>query len=195
MDAREAREHLEMVDRILTRAEPPRAWRPYPRVLVLIGIAAALLDVGAQLQLQGKSAAVTLAGIALMLGCWAYLIWALIDMKRRSARMSVVQARMGTAIRTVWIAVFLASFAEPHIFGGWAAAAIWSLGGAIQMLIISGSGDRRAMIAGGVLLASIVGANFVRGFEGYVLAAGFILGYTVPGVLYMLEKDGDCVLE
>ena len=195
MDAREAREHLEMVDRILAEAEPSRQWRPYPRVLVAIGIAAALLDVGAQFQVDGKSAGVTIAGAVLMLGCYAYLIWAMVDMKRRAVRISTVQARMGTAIRTVWIAVFAASFATPHIFAGWAAAAIWSLGGAIQMLIIGGSGDRRAVLAGCVLLASVVGANFVRGIEGYILAAGFILGYAVPGVLYMLDKDEDCALE
>jgi hypothetical protein len=187
MDAREAREHLEMVDRILAKAEPPRLWRPYPVALVLIGIAAAMIDAGG----QADRSAIALGGAALMIGCWAYLMWAQVQVRRNASRLSVSQARMGSGIRSVWLAVIVAAFAQPHVFSGWSAAAIWSLGAAIQMFIFGYGGERRATVAGLVLLASILGANYAPGAQGYVLAGGFILGYVVPGILYMLDKD-DC---
>lgn len=191
MDAREAREHLEMVDRILANAEEPRGefWRPYPRLLVLIGIGAALIDAGEQIGLKGGSSAMSIAGVVLIVGCWIYLAWATIQARRNAVRMSLSQVRMGSAIQSVWLAVIVAAFAQPHLFNGWSSAGIWSLGAAIQMFIIGFGGDRRATFAGLVLLASMIVANYMPGAEGYTLAGGFIFGYVVPGVLYMLDKD------
>lgn len=189
MDAREAREHLQMVDRILANAEPGDFWRPYPRLLVSIGIGAALIDAGAQIASKTGSQAMSIAGVVLIIGSWIYLAWITIQARRDANRMSISQTRMGSAIQSVWLAVIVAAFAQPHLFSGWASAAIWSLGAAIQMFIIGFAGDRRAMLAGVVLLASMIVANYMRGAEGYTLAGGFILGYVVPGLLYMLDRD------
>jgi hypothetical protein len=194
MDAREAREQLEMVDRILANAEPERVWRPYPRLLVLIGIGAALIDAGTQAGSRGEGPAMAIAGVVLIVGSWIYLTWATIQARRTASRMSISQARMGSAIQSVWLAVIVAAFAQPHLFSGWSSAAIWSLGAAIQMFIVGFAGDRRALLSGLVLLASMIVANYMPGAEGYTLAGGFVFGYVVPGVLYMLDKDpsADC---
>lgn len=62
------------------------------------------------------------------------------------------------------------------------------------MLLIGFAGDRRATVAGLLILVSMIAANYLTSIEGYVLAAGFIVGYAIPGVLYMLDKDDatDC---
>ena len=74
MDANEVREHLEMVDRILAKADTPRAFRPYAPVLIVIGIAAAMLQAGAQLAADGRGWDVVYAGAALMLAGYALQI-------------------------------------------------------------------------------------------------------------------------
>ncbi len=99
----------------------------------------------------------------------------------------------GGAFAAVWSGVFVAAFAQPHLFSGWGGAAIWSLGAAIQMLMIGFFGARKGFVAGGVLLASVLVANYVS-MPGYALACGFILGYVVPGVLYFTQRrlSADC---
>ena len=190
MNANEAREHLEMVDRILTQAERPRAFRPYGAVLVVVGLAAALLQGGAQLGTDGHGWAIVYAGAALMLVGYAYLVWSGIAARRNAERIPLSEARIGKASSAVWLAVFIACFAQPHIFANWASAGIWNLGGAVQMLTLGFFGDRRSLIGGLLLAASLPAANAVSK-PGYVLAAGFVAGYVIPGVLKMLDR-GEC---
>lgn len=188
MDAREAREHLEMVDRILSRAEPPKNYRPWTLVLIIVGLAAALIQGGSQAALDGHGSAITIAGAALMVCGYIYMIWVGYSARRNAGRISASEARIGKACSAVWLAVFIAFFAQPHIWTNWAAGAIWNLGGAIQMLMFGFFGDRLAFAGGVVLALSIVAANYVAA-PGYALAGGFLLGYVVPGVLGLLEKD------
>ena len=188
MDAREAREHLEMVDRILERAEQPRMFRPFAPVYIVIGVAAAALMAGAQLDLDGHGYGVSTAGAVLMLLGYAYLAWTMFAAHRGAERVSESDVRWGRTCGAVWLAVFIAAFAQPHLFAGWGGAAIWSLGGAIQMLLIGFFGDRRAL-AGGILLAiSMPAANWSPA-PGYVLAGGFLLGYVVPSIFKLFDRD------
>lgn len=187
MDAREAREHLEMVDRILSQAEPPKNYRPWTWVFIIIGVAAALIEAGNQLTLDGHGYAVTIAGGVLMLCGYVFMGWVSYSARRNAERISQSEARIGKACSAVWLAVVIAFFAQPHIWTSWASGAIWNLGGAIQMLMFGFFGDRRALAGGLVLAFSIVAANYVAA-PGYALAAGFILGYVVPGVLTLMEK-------
>src|SRR5579884_1193899 len=116
MDAREAREHLEMVDRILSRAEPPKSYRPWSWVLVIIGTAAALIEAGYQISVGGRGDGVIYAGFALMAAGYAYMIWAGYTARRNAKRVPDSEARIGKACGAVWVAVFIAFFAQPHIF-------------------------------------------------------------------------------
>jgi hypothetical protein len=188
MDRIEAREHLEMVDRILERAESPRTFRPYAPALIAIGVAAALLTGGAQLGLDGHGYAAVRAGSVVMLLGYAYLIWGSFAARRSAERVSASEARWGKTCAAVWLAVFIAAFAQPHLFTNWAGAAIWSLGAAIQMLLIGFFGDRRALAGGLILALSMPAANWAPK-PGYVLAAGFILGYVIPGILKLFDRD------
>lgn len=123
-----------------------------------------------------------------MLIGYAYLIWGGIGARRNAERVSAAETRWGKTCAAVWLAVFIAAFAQPHLFGSWAGAAIWSLGASIQMLLIGFFGDRRALVGGLIIAASMPAANWSPQ-PGYVLAGGFLLGYVVPGVLKLFDRD------
>ncbi len=188
MDAKEAREHLEMVDRILSEAEVPR-WRPYSRLLIAMGVSAAIIEAGMQIGADGHGYAVDQAGSVLMVLSYAYLIWIGVSARRKAERMAASEARFGKACWAVWMAVFIAAFAQPLIFSNWAAGAIWNLGGAIQMLMIGGFGNRWAVVGGLILAASIPVANYIPAAPGFVLAGGFVLGYVVPAIVNLLDGE------
>jgi hypothetical protein len=188
MDAREAREHLEMVDRILSEADACTNYRPWTWALVIVGLAATLIEAGAQFATDGHTRLIAEAGGALMVAGYIYMIWSAYNGRRNAERVSSAEARIGRACSAVWLAVFIAFWAQPHIWGQWGGAAIWNLGAAIQMLMFGFFGDRRALVGGLLLAASITLANYVPQ-PGYALGAGFLLGYFVPGLLMVLEKD------
>jgi hypothetical protein len=188
MDAREAREHLEMVDRILSRAEPPKNYRPWSWALIILGTAAALMEAGSQFAVNGHGSAFSEAGAALMLAGYVYMIWAGYSSRRNAERVSAGETRIGKASSAVWLAVFIAFWAQPHIFGLWGVGAIWNLGGAIQMLMFGFWGNRNYLVGGLLLAISIPLANYVAQ-PGYALAAGFIVGYVIPGIMAVLEKS------
>ena len=188
MDAREARDHLEMVDRILVNAgrEPVQL---IPGLLIVWGLAAAVIDAGQQLYVQhvGGDAGALAADIALLLGI-LYSIGTCVSLMRnhRFERVSLVEQRMGRTMGAVWFTVVVAAFAQPHVFAGWGGAAVWTMGGAIMMLMAGFNGDRRGLAGGLIMLASVLVANYATPqTPGYTLAGGFILGYAIPGVLYL----------
>jgi hypothetical protein len=191
MDAREAREHLEMVDRILAKADEEPV-RMVPGLIVAWGIAAAVIDAGQQLDVShiGGNAGLWAAYAALAFGV-LYSVVTSVAMMRGDCyeRMSVLERRMGTTIGAVWFTVLVAAFAQPHVFAGWGGAAVWSMGAAIMMLMIGFDGDRRGLFGGLILLASVLAANYLFPLTaGYALAAGFILGYAIPGVLFLIDR-------
>lgn len=193
MDTNEAREHLEMVDRILTNAGDEGVCL-IPGLLVAWGVAAAVMDVGQQLYFSNHAAraGLWLAEAALLFGI-LYSVAVAVSMIRntRYERVSIIERRMGSVMGAVWLCVLVAAFAQPHVFAGWGGAAVWNVGAAIMMLIAGFDGDRRALAGGIVLLASVLAANYVFAHTpGYALAGGFILGYAVPGVLLLADPRG-----
>ena len=190
MDAREAREHLEMVDRILSHAEDEPI-RIVPGLVIVWGFAAAAIDVGQQMFVlrAGGQAGLWLTWAALLVGI-VYSMAVSVSMfrNRRYERISNLECRMGKVMGAVWFTVLIAAFAQPHVFAGWGGAAVWSMGAAIMMLISGFSGDRRGLAGGLILLASVLAANYAwPQVPGYVLAAGFILGYAIPGILFLVQ--------
>lgn len=188
MDTSEAREHLEMVDRILANAENEPV-RLIPGLVIAWGFAAAAIDAGQQLDFSHIAGrlGIWLAGAGLIAGI-LYSIAVSIGLTRnhRFERVSRIEMRMGRMMGAVWFTVFVAAFAQPYVFGGWGGAAVWSMGAAIMMLMAGFSGDRRGLAGGLILLASVLAANYAfPQTPGYVLAAGFILGYALPGFLFL----------
>ncbi|HZZ64603.1 MAG TPA: hypothetical protein VFE17_03825 [Candidatus Baltobacteraceae bacterium] len=190
MDAQEARDHIEMVDRILTRVEGEPV-RYIPGLIIAWGLAAAAIDAGQQMAVLGTGgrAGLWLAAAALIAGI-VYSVAVTIAIARgcRYETMTITEMRLGRIMGAVWFTVFVAAFAQPHVFAGWGGAAVWSMGAAIMMLMSGFSGDRRGLAGGLILLASVLAANYLfPHVPGYVLAAGFIFGYAVPGVLFLLQ--------
>lgn len=189
MNAHEARDHLEMVDRILTRAEGEPI-RYIPGLIVAWGFAAAAMDVGNQLRMEGLIAASQWLTVLAFVAGTVYSIAVCVSLARgnRFERMSVIERRLGRVMGAVWFTVAVAAFAQPYVFAGWGGAAVWSMGAAIMMLMSGFCGDRRGLIGGILLLASLLAANYIWPHQvGYVLAAGFIAGYAVPGMLFALQ--------
>lgn len=191
MDTREAREHLEMVDRILAKADEEPV-RMIPGFIVAWGLAAAVMDAGQQMYAShvGGNFGLWATYAALVLGI-VYSVGSSFALMRGDCyeRMSVLERRMGATIGAVWFTVLVAAFAQPHVFAGWGGAAVWSMGAAIMMLMVGFEGDRRGLAGGLILLASVLAANYLFAHTaGYALATGFILGYAVPGVLFLIDR-------
>ncbi len=190
MDVHEAREHLEMVDRILTRADL-EPMRMIPGLIIAWGLAAAAIDAGQQYDFlhTGSHTGGWLAIAAFTAGM-IYSVGVSISIWRQHCydRVSIIERRMGRVMGAVWFTVIVSAFAQPHVFAGWGGAAVWSMGAAIMMLMAGFDGDRRGLAGGLILMASILAANYVAPHApGYALAAGFVLGYAVPGALFLFE--------
>lgn len=193
MNASEAREHLEMVDRILARADE-KPLRLVPGMLIAWGIASAAIDAGQQLYVLhvGGQAGDWIANAALLIGILYTVALSFAVMRNHGyERVSTTEKRIGRTFGAVWFTVLVAAFAQPHVFPGWSGAAIWSMGAAIMMLTVGFDGDKRGLVGGFILLASVLAGNYLwPQTPGFPLAAGFVLGYAVPGVLYVIQ--GPC---
>ena len=111
-------------------------------------------------------------------------------LRGRLARTSLVQREF---FNVLWLTIglaFIVNVAVFRIFAGPAAAAIWSVAEAIVLLYIGMHGNRRAQIAGLLVVVSLVVANFIDpNIAVYVLAAGMLVGYAGFGVSELLARD------
>lgn len=188
MDADKAREHLEMVNNILAHSERGHwAYRQLGLCMAGMGVGVALIDVASQVGgIESPVAGLAIAGGVLLAVSWVAMMWHMIASRRSSDRAPLEQVRMGQVMSAVWISIVVAAFCQPHLFMQWGSAAIWSVGGAITMLVPGSWGERRSLWGGIAMLACLLVANFVPSITGYALAAGFILSYVLVGVLYVM---------
>ena len=84
---------------------------------------------------------------------------------------------------------FVVDVAVFNIFAGLASAAVWSVAEAIVLLYIGMHGNRRAQIAGVLVVVSLIAANFAHAFAAYILAAGMLAGYAGFGASELLARD------
>ena len=85
---------------------------------------------------------------------------------------------------------FVVNIGAYQIFTGLASAAIWSFAETIVLLYIGMHGNRRAVVCGVLVLASMIVANFVMPQNAaYVLAGGMIAGYSGFGLAELLASD------
>jgi len=182
MDAPEAREQIDILDRILSRAELPVKLSPFP--FVVWGIAAAIMNCVVQLVVSEKSppALLFVAAAALATAVISMILW--VRQLQGADRRTLIDRQMAIAFNLAWIVALIAQAGAFHIFSQWAQAAIWSVmyGGA---LLFAGALVRSRIVFGGgvILLASVVAANFALGIAGFVLALGDLLGMAGAGVL------------
>ncbi len=148
IDAAGARDHIEMVERILAEVQPRLC--SGGEYFVVWGIAAAYITVLVHLADRGLVPVVALWSTPLVL-VGAILFSILRGRKTRSipARTSLLQREF---FNVLWLTIgmaFICNLAVYRIFNGIAASAIWSVAQAIVLLYIGMHGNRRAQVAGG----------------------------------------------
>ncbi|MFY9719769.1 MAG: hypothetical protein WAK16_08990 [Candidatus Cybelea sp.] len=189
IDTGEARDHIEMVDRIL--AESHQRLCTGGEYFVVWGVGSAFVTILFALTDGGLLPPQALWSVPLVLAACA--IFSIVRgrfTRQAVARSSLVQREF---FNVLWLTIGLAlivDLAVFRIFAGLASAAIWSVAEAIVLLYIGMHGNRRAQIAGVVVIVSLIAANFVdSAFAGYVLGAGMLLGYAGFGASELLARD------
>lgn len=189
IDAAQAREHIEMVDRILAESHPRLC--AGGDFFVVWGVASAFITILFHLVDIGVLAARTLWAVPIVLAaCVLYSVVRARGLQGTIARTSLVQREF---FNVLWITLgvaFVVNVAAFRIFTGIAEAAIWTVAAAIVLLYIGMHGNRRAQIAGLLVVVSLVVANFsAPDRTAYVLAAGMLVGYAGFGLSEMLARE------
>jgi hypothetical protein len=189
LNATEARDHLEMVERILAQSQQRLC--AGGEFFVVWGLFSGGATVVGQLVARGI-APVSLLWVlaAALVACIAFSVLRGRALRDISSRESLVQREFFNVLWLTLGLAFVVNVAAYRIFPGLASAGIWSFAETIVLLYIGMHGNRRAVIFGALVLASIVAANFVPvQTAAYVLAAGGIVGYTGFGVAELLSKE------
>jgi hypothetical protein len=188
MHPSEAREHIEMVNRILTRSE--RSLHVGGEFFIVWGIFSAAVTLMAQLVVDGKLAQNTLWVLPVLLAA-AIVISAVRgrQLGKRNDGLSLIQREF---FAVLWISLGAAMFTDMagyRIFTTWASSAIWTVAAAIVLFFIATHGNRRALAGGIILLGSLAAANFMPAYTGYALSAGMLFGYAGFGLVSLLAHD------
>jgi MFS family permease len=185
----EARDHIAMVDRIL--AESHQRLCSGGEYFVVWGAASAYVTILFQLTNNGVVSSTALWSTPIAMA--AAVIFSVIRGKRTRqtvARSSIVQREFFNVLWLTLGLAFIVDLAASRIFAGLASAAIWSVAQAIVLLYIGMHGNRRAIIAGVVVVASLIVANYIDAtIAGYVLGAGMLFGYAGFGASELLARD------
>ena len=189
IDASEARDHIEMINRIL--AESQQRLCAGGEYFVAWGVGSAYITVLFQLANNKivSDSALWSVPVVLVL-CALFSIYRGRATRAALARSSLVQREF---FNVLWLTIglaFVSNIAVYRIFSGIASAAIWSVAEAIVLLYIGMHGNRRAQIAGVLVVVSLIAANFVsRDIAGYVLGAGMLAGYAGFGISELLARE------
>jgi hypothetical protein len=189
LSAAQARDHLEMVERIL--AESQQRLCAGGEFFVVWGLFSGGTTVAGHLIAQGI-APYGLMGVvaAALVACILFSVLRGRALRGKRDRESLVQREFFNVLWLTLGLAFVVNVAVYRIFSGLAAAAIWSFAEATVLLYIGMHGNRRAVVCGVLVLASMIVANFVApASTAYVLAAGMIAGYTGFGLAELLSRE------
>lgn len=189
MNPSEAREHLEMAERIVAASTRELSMRYAAPLFIVWGIASGSVDLIFELQAHALvPPAATFVSFGLL--CAAVVVSVIYGRraKRCGPGLTFLQREF---LNVLWIAMgvsFVTNVGGWNIFPLFALGAIWTVSASIVLLYIGMHENRRALVGGVVLLVSLVVANFMPSVVGYVLAAGFYLGYAGFGVAELLAR-------
>jgi hypothetical protein len=188
MESVEAREHLEMVERIV--AASSRRLCAGGEYFLVWGLVAAGMDCVAQLILSRvlPSSALFVWGGLLAFGI-VFTVVRTRSISARAERMPILQREF---LNVLWITIGIAVVCDVvgfRLFPDWGGAAIWNVVAAIVLFYIGMHGNRRAIVGGIIAIVSFAAANFVLNGTGFVLAAGMLFGYGGFGLAEMLSRD------
>ena len=189
LNAAQARDHIEMVARILEESQQRLC--AGGEFFVVWGLFGAFVTLLGHFVAKGALPATSLwAALVALAGAIVFSIWRGRALRMASERRSLLQREF---FNVLWITIgmaFVANLAVFNIFRGIASAAIWNFADAIVLLYIGLHGNRRAQVAGVVVVVSLVVANFTSGdVPAYVLAAGVLAGYCGFGIAELVSPD------
>ena len=189
IDASQARDHIEMVNRIL--AESQQRLCAGGEYFLVWGVGSAVVTILFQLAKRDLIPSAALWAVPVVLAaCAIFSIYRSRATRAVLARSSLVQREFFNVLWLTLGLAFVCNVAVYRIFPGAASAAIWSVAEAIVLLYIGMHGNRRAQVAGVLVVASLIVANFVSpDIAGYVLCAGMLAGYGGFGASELLARD------
>lgn len=192
LTAPQARDHIEMVDRILAESHPRLC--SGGEFFVVWGVISAYITVLSELVARASLPKPVLWTVPVVLLAGAvFSIVRGAQTRRRIARTSLVQREFFNVLWLTLGLAFVVDVAAFRIFPGLASAAIWSVAEAIVLLFIGMHGNRRAQLAGVLVVVSLVVANFLgsnlAALAAYVLAAGMLAGYGGFGLSELAARD------
>ena len=189
LDSREAREQLEMVQRIL--AESSQRLYHGAEYFIVWGFYGAAATVSWQLIHNGVLPLTAAWGQAVLL--LAAIVFSIVRGRTKRVeerRRSVVQREFFNMLWLTMSLAFVVNVGAYNLFSGWASGAIWAFAEAIVLLFIGLHGNRRAQVCGVLVVVSIVIANFTPPTAiGYVLGAGMLAGYAGFGFSELFAGD------
>ncbi|HUY41365.1 MAG TPA: hypothetical protein VMV82_07340 [Candidatus Dormibacteraeota bacterium] len=189
MNSSEAREHLEMAERIVAASTRELSLRYAAPFFIAWGLASGTVCLIFQLIERGLvPATATWASGGLLA---AAVIFSVVYARRkaRCARLTFLQREF---LNVLWIAMgvaFVSNAGGWNIFPTFGLSAIYTIAASIVLFYIGLHENRRALLGGIILLVSLVVANFMPTVVGYVLAAGFYLGYAGFGVAELMARE------
>lgn len=185
----EAREHIEMIDRIL--AESTQRLRFGADYFIVWGIYSAVVTTSWQLINNGTLPIATAWGQAVLL--LAAIVYSIVRGRSKAAcegRRSLAQREFLNMLYLTLGLAFVLNVGAFRLLEGWSSAVIWSFAESVVLLFIGLHGNRRALVGGVVVIVSVVIANFMPApVMGFVLAAGMLLGYAGFGVAESFARD------
>ena len=188
MNPTEAREHLEMVEKII--AASSRKLEAGGEFFIYWGLAGSSLGLIDFFIWNGAlSQSWYWAAIGIVFVATALTIWRSRQYRKRFDSMPLLQREY---LNVLWISIALAVIVEVcgfNLFGRFGLTAIWNVVEAIVLFYIGMHGNRRAIIGGLILIVSIAVANFTPQWNVLILSAGVLLGYGGFGVADLLARE------
>ncbi len=184
----EVRDHIEMVDRIISRSE--RSLHVGGEFFLVWGLFSAAVTLTTQLVVSHIIPGNALWVLPVLLAiAIAFSVVRGQQLGKRNDCLSLIQREF---FAVLWISMGAAVFTDMagyQIFTTWASSAIWTVTAAIVLFFIASHGNRRALVCGIILLGSLAAANFMPHYTGYVLSAGMLLGYAGFGLISLIARD------
>lgn len=191
MNPSEAREHLEMAERIVAASTRELSLKYAAPFFIWWGLFGGTVDLLAQLNARGSVSNAVSLGVGIALLVFAIVASAVYGRSLRRAKcgMTFLQREF---LNVLWIALgcaFVSEFAGSHLFQPPGYGAVWSIAAAIVLFYIGMHANRRAIVGGIILIASLFVANYTPSLIGYILAAGFYAGYAGFGIAELLGRE------
>jgi hypothetical protein len=191
MTPSEAREHLEMAERIVAASTRELSLKYAAPFFILWGLFGGTVDLLAQLNARGVVSNAFALAISIAILVFAIVASSVYGRRLRRAKCGITFVQR-EFLNVLWIALgcaFVSEFAGSHLFQPPGYGAVWTIAAAIVLFYIGMHANRRAVVAGIILLASLFVANYTPSLIGYILAAGFYVGYAGFGVAELLSRE------